>query len=811
MTDYRNDESLSGYSFAQTGSEEEEGINIRDFLLVCIHKWKRFVVSIVAVMALASFYLLVTPNVYTRSASVMIKDEDGSNTSVTSALSDLGLFKTSTNVANELLAFQSPALMADVVKRLDLQNVYSYRKFLKKTPLYGDSSVIHVAFPDYSPNAGASFKVEILGKGKVLLSKMRKGNEKFSGTLEVALGDTVNTPMGRLVVTPGPGYSTSFDHKISVQHMGISSAIKFYQGEMKISLADEDASVIDFVINDQSAARADDILNTLISIYNEKWVDDKEEMAMATSNFITDRLGVIEKELGNVDSDIAQYKGENLIPDVQAAAEMYMKSANDNEEKQVEVSTQLSILRYLLEFATSTANSGKLLPTNTGLDNAGIQSQVMEYNKAILERERLLLSTGETSPLIKQYDQAISNMRGALIAAMRNQEKAVQTQLTSLIKNDRGLSSRIASSPGKAKYLLSVERQQKVKESLYLFLLQKREENELSLAFTPYNTRIITPPMGPSKPTSPVARNILIMAFLAGVIIPMVVLFVETLLNNTLRSRSDLDKLRTPLIGEIPEVADSKTKIKRWKRYWRNVLGKASQIEDAPALMVHAHGTTVINESFRMARSTFEMMARNGRNKIVMTTSFNPGSGKTFISLNLAAALALKKKGGKVLAIDLDLRRASLSRVLPSRARGIADYLTEQIDDVRPYIQSTPCEGLEILPVGSIPPNPSELLYSDRLKNLLENLRGEYDFIFLDCPPSEVVADASIIAPLADLTIFVLRAGLIDRRMLPEVDRIYDSHRFNNFMIILNGTDAVATPYRRYVYSNYYTKKDEIK
>lgn len=451
------------------------------------------------------------------------------------------------------------------------------------------------------------------------------------------------------------------------------------------------------------------------------------------------------------------------------------------------------------------------MPANSGIENRGIETQIQEYNTIQLERDKLASTTGENNPIMQDYDKSLRSMRSALVQSLVNQERTLQTQLNSLIRDDRATNRKIASSPTQAKYLLSVERQQKVKEALYLYLLQKREENELTLAFTPYNTRVITPPMGSNKPTAPISRNILLICFVVGIVLPALILFLDESMNSRLRNRSDLDGIKTPLLGEIPEASDNtmSLRMRSFRRRWREMMGKSSKIEEAPSLLVHEHGRSIVNEAFRMVRSNLEFMTRNGRNRVIMLTSFNPGSGKSFISLNLAAALALKDKSRKVLVIDLDLRRASVSRILADHSRGIADYLSEATDNCDQYIQATPCKGLYILPVGTIPPNPAELLYSDRLKNLIEKYRQEYDYVFFDCPPAEVVADASIITPLADMTIFIIRAGLLDRRMIPEIDRIYDSQRYKNFMLILNGTISSATPYRRYAYYSYYTSRKE--
>lgn len=793
-------------------NEEDEVLNLHDFLVLCLNKWKWFAVSICLFLGIGVFYILSTPKTYTRTASVMInEDTDGGSQGIASALSDMGLFQSSVNVNNEMLAFQSPALIAEVIRQLDLQTDYTYHHNLKDITLYGDSCPISVSFLSIAPTKSAFMQVKLIGENKAEISDMVFGPDKIdSSAITVNLGDTVSTPLGQIAVNPGAAYSKGFSSPIKVTRYDLADAIETYKKRLSESLTDDKSTVIDFTFEDVSIQRADDFLNTLIDIYNEKWVDDKAQMAKSTSRFISERLRVIEQELGNVDSDIADYKGEHLVPDVAAASAMYMENANENTKQQMQVSTQIAISKFILDYVKTPETKGQLVPANAGLDNPGIEAQIKEYNETQLLRDKLANSTGETNPLLQDYDKSLSSMRSALISSLTNQERALETQLNTLIRNDRTTNQKIASSPGQAKYLLSVERQQKVKEALYLYLLQKREENELSLAFTPYNTRIITPPMGSNRPTAPISRNVLLICFFIGLVIPALLLFISESLNSRLRSRSDLEGIRTPLIGEIPESSNNNSlRLRRIRRRWRELLGKSSQIEEPPTLLVHEHGRSLLDEAFRMVRSNLEFMTRTSNNRVIMITSFNPGSGKSFISLNLAATLALKEKNRKVLIIDLDLRRASVSRVVPDHSRGITDYISGETDNCDKYIQKTNCPGLYLLPVGTIPPNPSELLYSDRLKELIEKYRQEYDYIFLDCPPAELVADASIIAPLADMTVFILRAGLLDRRMIPEIDRIYDSHRYKNFMVILNGTLSNVAPYRRYAY--YYSSSDQHK
>ncbi|MDE5728088.1 MAG: chromosome partitioning protein ParA, partial [Duncaniella sp.] len=422
------------------------------------------------------------------------------------------------------------------------------------------------------------------------------------------------------------------------------------------------------------------------------------------SNLINERLSVIEKELGNVDSDIAEYKGKNLLPDIEEATKLFMQDASENTKRQVEVGTQVAITQYLIDYLRAPENANKLLPANTGVESPGIQKQIDEYNTQVLKRNRIANASGDSSPMVLELDEALSSIKSAMVASLGNLKSALSTELRSLVRSDEENNRKIASSPTKAKYLLSVERQQKVKEALYLFLLQQREENELSLAFTPSNLRLITPPWGQDKPTSPVSRNVLMICLAAGLLIPAAFIFVSESLDNYVRSRADLEVLHAPFLGEVPEANTGGAGLKRFKRRWRNIMGKASAIETAPELFVHAHGRSIINESFRMLRSNVEFVTRVGSSaNVVMVTSFNPGSGKSFISLNLAAAFAVKKKDQRVLIIDLDLRRASVSRVVGNSQRGISDYLSEAADDVAPMIRPTKCDGIYILPVGTIP------------------------------------------------------------------------------------------------------------
>jgi capsular exopolysaccharide synthesis family protein len=767
-------------------TQGEETIQIKDFLYLCIANWKWFVLSLIIVLLAAFVYLLRTPPTYTRTASVLIKtDSKGkSMSSELDAFADLGLFQSNTNVNNELIAFESPAVMTDVVKRLDLQMNYYLPGSFHKDVAYGDNLPVSVAMPGFTEEDYAELTVEVLPDGKVMLSDFSKNDEAVDGNpVTGKMMSTLVTPLGNVIVRPTPNYKGGEYYTLDVVRTPLHATVDAYSKKLTVSLNNEKASVIDLSFKDLSIKRAEDVLNMLINVYNENWIKDKNQIAVSTSMFIDERLAVIEKELGNVDSDISSFKSENLLPDVQAASAMYMDQSSSNNQRILELNNQLYMTKYVRNYLVSDNSKNQLLPVNSGIDNAHIESQISDYNDKVLQRNNFAANSGSKNPLVVDLDHAIASLRSAIITSIDNQLVTLNAQISSLLKTEQQTTSRIAANPTQAKYLLSVERQQKVKEVLYLFLLQKREENELSQSFTAYNTRVVTPPTGSLLPTSPVRNNILLIAFLIGLIIPAGILFLRETLHTTIRGRKDLESLTVPFIGEIPRYMHRK----------KGILGRKSP--NVKAIVVKEGSRDVINEAFRVLRTNLEFMSDgdNGHN-VIAITSFNPGSGKSFLTMNIATSLAIK--GKKVLVVDGDLRHASASSYVGSPTVGLADYLAGKAADYRSLIVTDNSHGgMQVLPVGTFPPNPTELLFDKRLENLIEEMKGQYDYIFIDCPPIELVADTQIIEKLVDRTIFVVRAGLLERSMLPELEKIYTDKKFKNMSMILNGTESSGGRY----------------
>ncbi|MCQ2266372.1 MAG: polysaccharide biosynthesis tyrosine autokinase [Bacteroidaceae bacterium] len=787
-------------------NEENSGMQLADILELFLANWKWFVLSVVVALVGATIHLKRSTPIYTRTAQVLIKEEGtkGSFSGNVDWFASLGMGSKAVNVQNEIVAIQSPSMFIEVVKRLGLNTRYTIDGRWHKSNLYGSALPVKVEFMDMDLDKFCSLDMTLHQDGSVVLSHF-SGHKEAKG-VKMQVGQTARTPLGRIRVTPAAGFArlagSDDEMLIHVSHSDVLSTAKATAGGLSVALNHKENSILDLTYADSSTERAEDIINTLIESYNDSWVQDKNRMTIATSEFIQERLKVIEAELGNVDNDISSYKSANLIPDPSTIAGMYVSDANTDEKKLIELNNQLYITRYVRAFITKESNKYNLLPTNSGMGgNAGLESQVSEYNRMLLERNRLVTNSSADHPLVVERDQQLAQLRTAMVSNIDNHINLLETLIESTRKSQSKSQAGIASSPQQAKYLLSVERQQKVKEALYVFLLQKREETELSQAFTAYNTRVISPPMGSNAPVSPQGNRILLIAFALGLGIPAALLYLMEITNSRVRGRKDIEQLVVPFIGEIPFVGH---RPKKGLKYWMERMHLRSpkqEVEHTRELIIKPHSRNIINEAFRVVRTNLDQMGgeTTGRGQVIMVTSANPGSGKTYISANLAASFALK--GKKVLMLDFDLRRASASLYVGSPKRGVSSYLNGKENDWRSFVvpvKDNP--NFEVLPVGVIPPNPAELLTGARTVELFSQLREEYDVIFVDCPPVEIVADASIIAQYMDKTIFVVRVELMEREMLPVVDNYYKNAKFNNLSLLLNGS---LSAYSRYGYHRY--------
>lgn len=770
-------------------------VSLSDVLHVTLRQWPLVILSAIICAGLAFVYVQVKNPVYTRTAKMVINDETngGSINSQLSTFADMGLVNTSTNQIDEIIKLKSMDLVREIVERLDLDIDYTEPKLIGSRVLYGSSRPFTVTLPSVPEEDAASMTVRVSPEGMVTLSDMRFRKDRIAAPDRAfRLGQTVHTALGPVTVSATPFYKPGEEYTVKVRHIPMIAAIKAYSSRLNIHLEDKHGNTVEIIANDNSTERAEDIINSLIDVYNEKSLNKRNEVSVATSRFITDRLVSLERELGGVDRDIAAYQSKHLLPDVGQAATIYMQDNQAADKQILDLNNQLQVTRYMRQYLGDAAHRDEVLPSNSGIGDAAIERQITEYNEKLLERNRLVSNSSDNHPMIKSLDSELMSMRAAIISAMDNEVAGLTARLRNVQGEKGRAQSNIASTPTQANYLLGIEREQKVKESLYLYLLQKREENELSRAYTAYNTEVVLKPFGTDEPIAPRKKVIVCLAFILGLALPFGLNYVKALVDTKIRCKKDLEGLTIPLIGEIPE----------WKpRGGGKLFGKKSH--DGEAIIVEPGNRNIINDAFRVLRANVKLIneqrsgTRSGGEKgsVTMLTSLNAGSGKSFIATNLAVAFALREQ--KVIVVDGDLRHASSSEVVGSPSKGLSDYLSNRTSDWRSLVVSDPAlHGADVLPVGKFPPNPTELLEGPAFGHLIGELSLEYDYVLIDCPPVTAMADSRLIESVAEHCVFVVRVGNLDKRQLPELEEYYVEKTYRNMSIILNGTTSAGASYR---------------
>lgn len=783
---------------SKTDSFGQQKMTPRELIVAIAKKWRWILLSLTVCLGLAVLYIAWKPFSYRREAMVEIKeDAESGSTSALAMFADLGIGNATNNLYNEMAYFESPDLMAQVVERLGLQTNYVMKNGLRTTVLYGSGLPVTVTFETLPDNVGGWFKIKIDEEGQIFLSKFKVKKDKvpFEQKKPFHFGESIMTPLGKIKIEKTPFFGKDkeegedMSYSITVLRSSMKGAVKQWLDKLSVNELRKEASVVELSIVDGSPRRAEDVLNTLIQVYNEDWVLSKNEVALASSDFIDDRLTSLSKELSDVDSDISDFKSDNQIPDLIASASISLTEEQKAREAMLSLQNSLQLVQYIKDYIEKNNGNGKSLPTNLGLQNQVLDAQIASHNNLVRNRNSLMEASSEDNPLVKSLDGQIEDSRNSILASLDNQIKLISQEIAAVNKEKLSFQKNLASNPEQARYLLSVERQQKVKEALYLYLLQKKEENQLNQAFTPYNTRIIAKPNGDSEPSSPKPMSILVMAFIMGLAIPVGTIYVREVSNTKVRDKNDLKGLSIPFLGEIPKV--------NTKKY-----------DDKDHMLVVAPGNrNIVNEAYRVVRTNLNFML-DGEEKcpVVMLTSFNPGSGKSFIAVNLAMSLAIR--GKKVLVIDGDMRRNSSSSFIGNPDAGLAQCLLGKVPVEKAIVRGKLQENLDVLPGGKTPPNPTELLENGRLASLIEELRHDYDVIFIDCPPIQMIADGRIFSTVCTNTIFVLRAGLFERGLLSELEQVYRSKEYRNMCLLLNGTEG-AGGYGHYgAGKSYYAQKD---
>ena len=757
---------------------EENSINFRDIIELIWFNWYWFVLSVIVCVSIAYFYLLTIQPVYQRQAVMLVKDKDKTSAGISTVLEMSGGI-TGSGVDNEIYMLRSHQLLREVVRRLHLDVSYAKEGVLRSTPLYAESP-IEVRFID-SYTAPVSLKIIPLDSTTFDLF-----DHQYN------YGDTITTEVGRIVVSVRPeNLSPYLSCQIAVNRMSQEVATNIYQSKIRTSLASERTTLVQITCSDTNLSRADAILGTLVKVYSETIIEDKNHLAANTAKFIDERIVIISRELSDVEENLTDFKQRNQIVDISTNATQYLVESSIAKEEGTLLETELSIAQSIESYLIDATRKEQLIPNVTGVGDMNMQTQISTYNELMLQRNRLKASSGENNPVVQEASRNLEGMRATIAGSIDNYMRTLRLRLDKIQAVESRLISNIQAVPKQEKMALSIMRQQSIKETLYTFLLNKREENALQLAITETNIRVIENPFGSYAPVAPVSSSILIAAFIVGLLIPLGGQVIYLLLNTAVRGRKDIEEYTTiPILGEIP----SRMKDERDE-----------------AIVVSDSRNDRISEAFRMLRVDIDFMTKDAR--IIMLTSTFAGEGKSFISRNLAVALAVS--GKKVVLVDTDLRKRTQSKLAGVDFReGLSTYLAGKDPNIGNLITLGAFHPLvDVIFAGVIPPNPAELLMSNRLELLMEELKKSYDYIILDNVPAQIVADASIVSRVSELTLYVIRERVLDRRYLPELERLHKEGKFKRMGIVLNDTQIERKKYGYgYGYGrtyNYYSDNDK--
>lgn len=798
-------------SGANTPQKDE--FNWKDFMETCLRKWAWFLGSLIFFVGVGIVYILHTQPSYEREEEVLIKDtgEGGDIGDIAGGFSSLGLLSSNTNVNNELIALTSPAVMYQVVDRLDLTMNYAIKEnFLRWNTLWGTTQPGTIIFEDIDPDESVGFKGYIQPDLSIkifqfyTIDKFGK-KEKIKKEVTIRPGEALlGTPLGKIIYRANHNYSEEVEEpaKFNVFHQSRQGTTEQYVAKLNGELSDPDADVINLSIKDVSIQRANAILSTIVDVYNENWMSDKNRISKATSRFIEDRLVTLQHELGDVDDEISRFRSEHKMSDYTEMAKLTLGKQMESHEAIIGLENNLELSSYLMDFLKNPQNAKTTIPLINGIGNPTIASLISKYDEMMTSRNNIAAHSSDNNPLVLDLERQLVDVRASIITNLEKQQMVTRNQLA-IQKRELGQSeAELTEAPIRSKQLLGANRQQAVKQSLYLYLLQKREETELSQKFTADNTRVITPPYGKGAPVSPKKFMIIAVMIILGLGIPGGILYLKAYMDDAIRSRKDLEKVQMPFAGEIPFFGKKK------RFMWlKKILGRDKAEKEQTLKVVGEGKRDIVNEAFRVIRSNIDLMSRKDKGcQTIMLTSFNAGSGKSFIAYNLGLTFGLKRK--KVLLIDCDLRHGSLSMYVDSPDKGLSNYLSGSTDNWQSLLVKAGDNGfVDVMPIGYRPPNPAELLEDGRLGTLIKDAEKEYDYILLDCPPTDIVVDTQIVQQYVGSTLLVVRAGLFKKNQTPDIAELKAENKYPHMSLILNGTESGMTRYHAYGSSDYYSSK----
>ena len=777
------------------GEQSEEQVNIQELLFRYLIHWPWFVVSIIICIACAWGYLRLTTPIYNISATVLIKDEKkGGGASMSSDLEKMGLegfVSSSSNVDNEIEVLRSKSLAREVVNNLGLFVTYMDEDEFPSKELYHTSPVLVSLTHQEADKLPGRMEINMILQPTGALGvqitvgekEYRKQFDKLPAVFPTDEGTVAFFANNDTLSAVCPENITKERHITAFINRPFS-VLKEYVNSLSIAPTSKTTSVVVISLENTNTRRGRDYINKLLEMYNINANNDKNEVAQKTAEFIDERIGIISKELGSTEQDLENFKRSAGITDLSSEAQIALTGNAEYEKKRVENQTQINLVMDLQRYMKG--NEYEVLPSNIGLQDAASAGAIDRYNQMLVERKRLLRTSTENNPTIINLDTSIRAMRTNVQATLDATLKGLQITKEDLAREASRYSRRINDAPTQERQFVSIARQQEIKSGLYLMLLQKREENAITLAATANNAKIIDEALADDNPISPKKTIVYLVALVLGVGLPVGVIYLIGLTKFKIEGRADVEKLTSlPVVGDVP-LADEKT-------------GSIAVFENQNNLM---------SETFRNVRTNLQFMLGNGQ-KVILVTSTVSGEGKSFISVNLAISLSLL--GKKVVIVGLDIRKPGLNKVfnISRKEQGITQYLSNPEKNLMDLVQASDVsKSLYILPGGTVPPNPTELLARDGLDKAIETLKKNFDYVILDTAPVGMVTDTLLIGRVADLSVYVCRADYTRKAEFTLINELAADNKLPNICTVINGLDLQKKKYGYYYgygkYGKYY-------